>query len=88
MTREATSIFSACCPSRPIIDQIANKWSMLVLTALRDEPHRSNAICRRLEGITHEALTRTLRRLERNGHVIPSLPIVVNRRGNGDRDQD
>jgi DNA-binding HxlR family transcriptional regulator len=74
-------VYSADCPSRPIIDQIADKWSMLILTVLRAEPQRFNAIKRRLEGITQKALTQTLRRLERNGlvarRVIPASPVQV-----------
>ncbi len=67
--------------TRPILDQIANKWSVLILTVLCTEPARFNAIKRRLDGITHKALTEALRRLERNGlvsrRVITSSPIAV-----------
>lgn len=72
--------FSSDCPSRALFDQIADKWSMMVLAVLDDGPHRFNAIKRRLEGITQKALTQCLRRLERNGlvsrQVIPS-PLAV-----------
>lgn len=61
-------VYSAVCPSRAILDQIADKWSMLVLAVLR-EPRRFNAIKRRLEGVTQKVLTQTLRKLERNGMV-------------------
>ena len=61
-------IYSGACPSRAILDQIADKWSMLVLAVLQ-EPRRFNAIKRRLEGITQRVLTQTLRKLERNGMV-------------------
>jgi len=67
--------------TRPILDQIANKWSVLILTVLCPEPARFNAIKRRLDGITHKALTEALRRLERNGlvsrRVITASPIAV-----------
>lgn len=52
-----------------ILDQIADKWSVLILAALCSGPLRFNAIKRRLEGVTHKALTQALRRLERNGIV-------------------
>ncbi|KQQ76967.1 winged helix-turn-helix transcriptional regulator [Acinetobacter sp. Leaf130] len=72
--------FSSNCPSRVLFDQIADKWSMMVLAVLDDGPHRFNAIKRRLEGVTQKALTQCLRRLERNGlisrHVISS-PLAV-----------
>lgn len=74
-------VYSACCPSRTILDQIADKWSMLILAVLCHEPQRFNAIKRRLEGVTQKALTQALRRLERNGlvarRVIPVSPVAV-----------
>jgi len=62
-------IYSADCPSRPILDQIADKWSMLTLTVLLPKPRRFNSIKRQLQGITQRVLTQTLRKLERNGMV-------------------
>jgi DNA-binding HxlR family transcriptional regulator len=66
---EDDPIYLAGCPSRVILDQIADKWSMLVLAVLVPAPRRFNAIKRRLEGITQRVLTQTLRKLERNGMV-------------------
>jgi DNA-binding HxlR family transcriptional regulator len=69
------------CPSRLMLDQIADKWSMLVLASLRDGSLRFNAIKRRIDGVTQKALTQCLRRLERNGiverRVITTSPIAV-----------
>lgn len=66
---------------RPVLEQIAHKWSILVLTFLCEEPKRFNALRRRMDGITQKALTETLRRLERNGlverHVVTASPIAV-----------
>ena len=71
----------ANCPSRLLLEQIADKWSVLILAALHDGPLRFNDIRRCLEGITQKALTQTLRRLERNGvvdrRVITNSPIAV-----------
>lgn len=73
-------IYRADCPSRVILDQIADKWSMLALTVL-SEPRRFNAIKRRLDGVTQRVLTQTLRRLERNGlvdrRILPVSPPGV-----------
>ncbi|WP_103308270.1 MULTISPECIES: helix-turn-helix domain-containing protein [unclassified Pseudomonas] len=73
--------FSSECPSRALFDQIADKWSMMVLAVLDDGPHRFNAIRRRLEGVTQKALTQCLRRLERNGlvsrQIISFSPVAV-----------
>ncbi len=68
MQPDIDPVYRADCPSRAILDQIADKWSMLVLMVLR-EPRRFNAIKRRLDGITQRVLTQTLRKLERNGMV-------------------
>lgn len=71
----------AGCPSRFLLDQIADKWSVLILAALCPGPMRFNAIRRRLDGITQKALTSALRRLERNGivarRVLPGSPVGV-----------
>ncbi|MFI5938326.1 winged helix-turn-helix transcriptional regulator [Actinoplanes sp. NPDC051494] len=73
-------VFSADCPSRPILDQIADKWSLMIMTVLV-EPRRFNEIKRRLQGVTQRVLTQTLRRLERNGmierRVLPTSPVGV-----------
>jgi DNA-binding HxlR family transcriptional regulator len=67
-------VYKADCPSRVILDQIADKWSMMVLAVLQ-EPRRFNAIKRRLDGITQRVLTQTLRKLERNGMVTRTVVI-------------
>ena len=73
--------FAAECPSRQLFDQIADRWSMMVLAILEPGPRRFNAIRREIEGVTQKALTQCLRRLERNGlverRVIPSSPVAV-----------
>lgn len=73
--------FAADCPFRVLFDQIADKWSMMVLTVLESGPLRFNAVKRQLEGVTQKALTQCLRRLERNGlvtrRVIPVSPVAV-----------
>ena len=76
-----TQRFSVDCPSRILFDEIADKWSMMVLTVLDNGPMRFNSIKRHLEGVTQKALTQCLRRLERNGlvsrRVIPTSPVGV-----------
>ena len=69
------------CPHRLLLDQIADKWSVLILAQLCEKPLRFNMLKRELEGITQKALTQSLRRLQRNGiierRVITSSPIAV-----------
>ena len=73
-------VFRADCPSRPILDQIADKWSMMIMAVL-ERPTRFNELMRRLEGVTQRVLTQSLRRLERNGMVcrtvLPTSPVGV-----------
>jgi DNA-binding HxlR family transcriptional regulator len=80
MQDDEEPIFRADCPSRPILDQIADKWSMMAMAAL-ERPTRFNELKRRLQGITQRVLTQTLRRLERNGMiertVLPGPPVGV-----------
>lgn len=73
--------FSVDCPGRLLFDELADKWSVMVLTVLDRGPQRFNALKRLLEGVTQKALTQCLRRLERNGlvsrRVIPASPVAV-----------
>lgn len=72
--------FNVDCPSRPILDQIADKWSMMAMVVL-ERPTRFNEIKRQLDGVTQRVLTQTLRRLERNGmirrRVLETSPVGV-----------
>ena len=71
----------ANCPHRLLLDQVTDKWSILILTALDSEALRFNALKRRLPGVTQKALTHSLRRLERNGlvgrRVVTFSPVAV-----------
>ena len=71
----------ANCPHRLLIDQVTDKWSVLILTALEEEAMRFNGLKRRLLGVTQKALTASLRRLERNGlvarRVVTLSPVAV-----------
>ncbi|WP_051969698.1 winged helix-turn-helix transcriptional regulator [Kitasatospora azatica] len=73
--------YLAACPSRTILDVLANKWTMLVIGALGDGPLRFGELRRRLDGITQKMLTQTLRALERDGlvsrTVYPTIPPRV-----------
>jgi DNA-binding HxlR family transcriptional regulator len=81
MFKAIQKVFDLECPNRHILDQIADKWSVLILAVLFRNPMRFNALKRRLNGITQKSLTDALRRLERNGivarRVITGSPIAV-----------
>jgi DNA-binding HxlR family transcriptional regulator len=80
-TRKPGGPFVATCPTRELLDQLADKWSVLLLLALSDGPVRFNALKRKVEGITQKMLGQTLRRLERNGlverRVFATVPVTV-----------
>lgn len=67
--------------SRLLLDQITDKWSILILSLLCKEPLRFNEIKRNMDGITQKSLRQCLRRLERNGivgrRVIPTSQVGV-----------
>ena len=69
------------CPTRIVLGQLADKWSVLALIALASRPVRFNALKRRIEGISQKMLGQTLRRLEENGLVArsawPTVPVTV-----------
>ncbi|SBW17385.1 HxlR family transcriptional regulator [Candidatus Protofrankia californiensis] len=71
------------CPSRTVIEVLANKWVLYVVGALGrfDRPMRFNELRRVLDGITQKMLTQTLRALERDGlvsrTVYPTTPPRV-----------
>ncbi|MER7582594.1 helix-turn-helix domain-containing protein [Kitasatospora sp. NPDC097691] len=71
------------CPSRTVVEVLANKWSLYVLAALRrsDGPLRFGRLRRQLDGVTQKMLTQTLRSLERDGlverTVYPTVPPRV-----------
>ena len=69
------------CPTRDVLAQIGDKWSILILFALVDGPDRFNSLKSRIEGISQRMLTQTLRDLERDGFVLrtvyPQVPVKV-----------
>ena len=81
MTTKMETELAEINATRIVLEQIANKWSVLILTVLCTAPSRFNAIKRRLNPITHKSLTEAFRRLERNGlvnrRVITSSPVAV-----------
>jgi DNA-binding HxlR family transcriptional regulator len=73
--------YSADCPTRQILDRIGDKWAVLILLLLRDEPMRFNQLRRAIEGISQKMLAQVLKSLERDGLIkrraIPTVPVTV-----------
>ncbi|WP_405064419.1 helix-turn-helix transcriptional regulator [Kribbella sp. NBC_01505] len=61
--------FSAKCPTRQVLDHIANKWTVLIVDCLAAGPLRYNQVRRRIDGISQKMLTQTLQGLAADGFV-------------------
>ncbi|MFL9932382.1 helix-turn-helix domain-containing protein [Paraburkholderia sp. RL18-103-BIB-C] len=71
--------------ARDIIEQIADKWSILVIDALGTRGEmRFSRLREHIGGVSQKMLTKTLRQLERDGlvsrHVHPVIPPRVDYR--------
>jgi DNA-binding HxlR family transcriptional regulator len=73
--------YLAECPSRKLLDRIADKWVALVVKSLSDGPKRYSEVSHQIAGVSQKMLTQTLRSLERDGvltrTVTPSVPVRV-----------
>lgn len=73
--------YQADCPTRPILDRIGDRWTVLIVGILGQGDARFSELRRRIEGISQKMLTQTLRRLERDGlvhrTVYPEVPVRV-----------
>jgi DNA-binding HxlR family transcriptional regulator len=77
----AWNAYATNCPTRLVLDRIADKWAVLVLGLLADGPVRFNRLRRQIEGISQKMLSQTLKSLERDGLVsrkaTPTVPVTV-----------
>jgi DNA-binding HxlR family transcriptional regulator len=82
--REEYDAFVAACPSRQLLDRLADKWATLILCALADGEQRYSELARAIAGVSQKMLTQTLRNLERDGLLIrsitPAVPVRVSYR--------
>ncbi len=69
------------CPIRNVLDEVGNKWSLLVMLSLQGRRRRFMHVKRSIGDITQRVLTQTLRKLERDGYVArqvyPTSPPTV-----------
>lgn len=76
-----TPLLESCQPVKAILSRVGDKWSVLIVIALRDGPLRFNEIKRAAGSISQRMLTLTLRSMERDGlvsrTVTPSAPPRV-----------
>ena len=69
--------FSALCPTRLVLNRIADKWTVLVVILLQDGTKRFSHLQREIDGISQKMLTQTLRGLERDGLVTRKVHATV-----------
>ena len=61
--RAAYSVLSPGCPSRLVLDRIADKWTALIIQILARGTLRYSALQREIGDISQKMLTQTLRSL-------------------------
>ncbi|UYB50663.1 helix-turn-helix transcriptional regulator [Xanthomonas sp. AM6] len=80
---DSSEIHSAddCMQVSEVLARVGDKWSILVIAALGERPHRFNELKRVIGGVSQKMLTLTVRGLERDGFitrtVTPTIPPRV-----------
>jgi DNA-binding HxlR family transcriptional regulator len=77
LTKPHACAFSAICPTRLVLNRIADKWTVLVVILLESETKRFSNLQREIGGISQKMLTQTLRGLERDGLVTRKVHATV-----------
>jgi DNA-binding HxlR family transcriptional regulator len=65
------------CEVRQILDRVADKWSLLIISLLARETMRFTELLHRIDGVSQRMLTVSLRQLERDGLVERTVYPVV-----------
>jgi DNA-binding HxlR family transcriptional regulator len=63
-------IFNDRCPTRMVLERLADKWTVLIVGQLAHGTRRFGELRREIRGISPKVLTQTLRTLERDGLVV------------------
>lgn len=75
--RLMADVFARNCTSRRTLENVASKWGILALAALRDGSYRFNALRRRVEGVSEKMLAQTLHSLERDGLINRAVHTTI-----------
>jgi DNA-binding HxlR family transcriptional regulator len=76
-TKRGGNVLDPDCPSRVVLDRIAEKWTGLIVIALSDETLRFTELRQRIGGVAPKVLTQTLRALERDGLITRTVYAEV-----------
>jgi len=71
------NVYDRDCPTRVVLDRLADKWTVLVIGQLAAGTMRFAELRRAIDGISQKMLTSTLRDLERDGLVKRQLYASV-----------
>lgn len=75
------NVYEQNCPTRMVLDHIADKWTALILWKLSKGAVRFNQLRRDIEGISQKVLSQTLKQLERDGLIdrraFATVPVTV-----------
>ena len=78
---DVTAQVADACPVAAVLDRVAGKWSVGIVTAAGDGPVRFTELERAMTGISRRMLTLNLRKLERDGLLVrtvhPTVPPKV-----------
>src|SRR5438477_4538750 len=77
MKSSGASVLKPQCPSRIVLERIADKWTALIIQVLANGTQRYASLQRTIGGISQKMLTQTLRSLERDGLVLRKVHPVV-----------
>lgn len=73
--------YNSACPSRLVLNRLADKWALLILGSLAGGPVRFNALRRQIDGVSQKMLSQTLKNLERDGLICrrayATVPVTV-----------
>jgi DNA-binding HxlR family transcriptional regulator len=74
-------VYNEKCPTRQVLNRIADKWTILVVGSLSEDTKRFSELKREISGVSQKMLTQTLRGMERDGlltrKVYPTVPPKV-----------
>lgn len=57
------------CPIRDVLDRVGDQWSLLIFEALEARTLRFNVLQREIGDVSRQVLSRTLKKLERDGYI-------------------
>ena len=77
VTMDRGDAFDPDCPTRVVLDRIGDKWTVLVIGALRDGSLRFSEVRARVGGVAPKVLTQTLRAMERDGLLTRTVHAQV-----------